>query len=401
MSRLPHLAGKGRQECQGATRYGEYPPHVCFFPFRLAFTLDTLQPRHPRLVHAQQKDFMTTQIRPEKAVPSASHTRKRILSGNRPTGPLHLGNYLGALETWARLQDDYDCYFMVADWHALTSDYADSSKLPEFTHRMVLDWLGVGLDPERSVMFIQSQVKQHAELALLLSMFTPIPWLERVPSFKDQQEQLKTKDLNTHGFLGYPVLQAADILLYKGDVVPVGEDQLAHLELCREILRRVHHFYDREIFPEPQPMLSKVPKLAGIDGRKMSKSYDNCIYLKDTTAEVETKVKQMVTDPARVRRNDPGHPEVCSVYAYHEVFTTERKDEIATDCRAATLGCVQCKLDLAGSVNKVLDPMRERRAAFEAHPERVREVVEAGAGKARATAEATMAEVRDVLNLPE
>jgi tryptophanyl-tRNA synthetase len=344
---------------------------------------------------------MTTQTRPEKAVSSPSHTRKRILSGNRPTGPLHLGNYLGALETWARLQDDYDCYFMVADWHALTSDYADSSKLPEFTHRMVLDWLGVGLDPERSVLFIQSQVKQHAELALLLGMFTPIPWLERVPSFKDQQEQLKSKDLNTHGFLGYPVLQAADILLYKGDVVPVGEDQLAHLELCREIVRRVHNFYDREIFPEPQPMLSKVPKLLGIDGRKMSKSYDNCIFLKDSAAEVETKVKQMVTDPARVRRADPGHPEVCSVYAYHEVFTSERKDEIAHDCRAATLGCVQCKMNLAGSINQVLDPMRERRASFEANPAKVREVVEAGAEKARTTAEATMTEVRSVLNLPE
>lgn len=344
---------------------------------------------------------MTTQTRPEEAVPAASPTRKRILSGNRPTGPLHLGNYLGAVETWQRLQDEYDCYFMVADWHALTSDYADASRLPEFTHRMLLDWLGVGLDPERSVLFIQSQVKQHAELALLLGMFTPIPWLERVPSFKDQQEQIKNKDLNTHGFLGYPVLQAADILVYKGDVVPVGEDQLAHLELCREIVRRVHHFYGREIFPEPKPMLSRVPKLAGIDGRKMSKSYDNCIYLKDTSGEVEDKVKQMVTDPARVRRTDPGHPEVCSVYAYHEVFTSARKEEIARDCRAATLGCVQCKKDLASSINSVLEPMRERRAPYEAKPARVREVVESGNARARKTAEATMVEFRDMLHLPE
>jgi tryptophanyl-tRNA synthetase len=344
---------------------------------------------------------MTTQTRPEKAAPAPPAIRKRILSGNRPTGPLHLGNYLGALETWQRLQDEYDCYFMVADWHALTSDYADASRLPGFTHRMVLDWLGVGLDPERAVLFIQSQVKQHAELALLLGMFTPIPWLERVPSFKDQQEQIKNKDLNTHGFLGYPVLQAADILIYKGEVVPVGEDQLAHLELCREIVRRVHHFYQREIFPEPKPMLSRVPKLAGIDGRKMSKSYDNCIYLKDTAGEVEDKVKQMVTDPARVRRSDPGHPEVCSVYSYHEVFTAARKDEIAKDCRAATLGCVQCKKDLAASINGVLEPMRERRMPFEAQPGRVREVVEAGNARARATAEATMSEFRDMLHLPE
>lgn len=343
---------------------------------------------------------MTTQTRSEKAVFAPSHTRKRILSGNRPTGPLHLGNYLGALETWARLQDEYDCYFMIADWHALTSDYADSASLPEFTHRMILDWLGVGLDPERSVLFIQSQVKEHAELALLLSMFTPIPWLERVPSFKDQQEQLRNKDLNTHGFLGYPVLQAADILLYKGDVVPVGEDQLAHLELCREIVRRVHHFYDREVFPEPQPMLSKVPKLVGIDGRKMSKSYDNCIYLKDSPKEVEDKARQMVTDPARVRRSDPGHPEVCSVYAYHKVFTPERSDEVERDCKSAALGCVDCKRMLAGSINALLDPMRERRVPYEASPEKAREVVKAGAEKARVTAEETMTEFRDVLNLP-
>jgi tryptophanyl-tRNA synthetase len=343
---------------------------------------------------------MTTQARPESAAPNVVPTRKRILSGNRPTGPLHLGNYLGALHTWARLQDDYDCFFMIADWHALTSDYADSSMLPEYTHRMLLDWLGVGLNPDRSVMFIQSEVKQHAELALLLGMFTPIPWLERVPSFKDQQEQIKSKDLNTHGFLGYPVLQAADILLYKGDVVPVGEDQLAHLELCREIVRRVHNFYDREIFPEPQPMLSEVPKLLGIDGRKMSKSYDNCIYLKDSAVEVEDKVKQMVTDPARVRRSDPGHPEVCSVYAYHEVFTPAEKDRIAADCRSATLGCVDCKKNLAHSVNLMLEPMRDRRAAYESKPERVREVADAGGEKARAAAEATMSEFREMLNLP-
>lgn len=328
------------------------------------------------------------------------NSRKRILSGIRPTGPLHLGNYLGALATWVRLQDQYDCFFMVADWHALTSDYADPSKLAEYRERMVLDWLGAGLDPGRAVLFVQSEVKQHAELTLLLSMFTPVPWLERTPSFKDMQQQLKEKELNTHGFLGYPVLQAADILLYKGDVVPVGEDQVAHLELAREITRRFHHFVKKEIFPEPQPLLSPVPKLLGIDGRKMSKSYGNCIYLGDTAKEVEGKVREMVTDPQRIRRADPGHPEVCSVYAYHEVFTAGEKDTIAADCRSAKIGCIECKKKLAGSINGLLDPMRERRAAYEAEPRKAREIIHAGNERARATAEKTMHEVRDVLNLP-
>lgn len=343
---------------------------------------------------------MTTQAAGSAGTMQQPNPQKRILSGNRPTGSLHLGNYLGALENWVNLQDEYECFFMVADWHALTSDYADPSQMDRHSREMLLDWIGVGLDPERSVLFVQSQIKQHAELALLLGMFTPIPWLERTPSFKDQQEQMKNKDLNTHGFLGYPVLQAADILLYKATVVPVGEDQLAHLELCREIVRRFHNFCKREIFPEPQPLLSKVTKLLGTDGRKMSKSYDNCIYLSDSEKAVADKTKQMITDPARVRRSDPGHPEVCSVYAYHEVFTSQEKDQIGTDCRAAKIGCVDCKKNLAASINGLLGPFRERRGAFEARPGALEEVVTAGNEKARRVAEATMGEVREVLHLP-
>ncbi|MBI1785147.1 tryptophan--tRNA ligase [Candidatus Sumerlaeota bacterium] len=329
-----------------------------------------------------------------------SATRQRILSGNRPTGPLHLGNYLGAVHNWVGLQQEYDCFFMVADWHALTSDYADTARLPEFTRQMVMDWIGAGLDPARSALFVQSQVKEHAELALLLGMFTPIPWLERVPSFKDQQEQIQNKDLNTYGFLGYPVLQTADIVAYKAHKVPVGEDQLAHLEISRELVRRFNFITGREIFPEPQPILSHVPKLLGIDGRKMSKSYNNCIYLADPAPTVEAKVKEMVTDPARVRRADPGHPEVCSVYAYHEVFTAGEKDQIAADCRSAKIGCIECKKNLAKSLNALLDPMRERKSAFESGGGKVDDLLEAGAAKARGAAAQTMEEVREVLHLP-
>ncbi len=334
------------------------------------------------------------------AAPIKSKTLQRVLSGNRPTGPLHLGNYLGALQNWVELQDEYECFFMVADWHALTSDYADSSRLPQFTRQMILDWIGAGLDPERSAMFIQSQVKEHAEMALLLGMFTPIPWLERVPSFKDQQEQLADKELNTHGFLGYPVLQTADIVIYKAHKVPVGEDQLAHLELSRELVRRFHHLCGREVFPEPQPLLSRVPKLLGIDGRKMSKSYNNCIYLADDAGTVKAKVKAMITDPARVRRSDPGHPEVCSVYSYHEVFTASQKDQIAADCRGAKIGCTDCKMNLAHSINSLLDPMRERRAAFEAKEKAVESVLETGTANAQKVAGETMREVRETLHLP-
>jgi tryptophanyl-tRNA synthetase len=326
--------------------------------------------------------------------------RKRILSGNRPTGPVHIGNYVGALKNWAQLQDEYDCFFMIADWHALTSDYADPAQLEVNTAGMILDWLSVGLDPERSTLFIQSKVKQHAELSLLLSFITPLPWLERCPSYKDQINQLSNKDLETHGFLGYPVLQAADILIYKADAVPVGEDQVPHVEMCREIARRFNNFYG-EVFPEPGHLLSPVPKMLGIDGRKMSKSYDNCIYLKDSRPTVQKKVAQMITDPARIKRSDLGHPEVCSVFDYHKAFNAAEVPRIDGDCRSAALGCVDCKKNLAGKINQVLDPFRERRAQFEREPKRVKQILADGILRAQQEAEETMKLVRHVMHLPE
>ena len=326
--------------------------------------------------------------------------RKRILSGTRPTGLLHLGNYIGALRNWVQLQDSYECFFMVADWHALTSDYADPSNLERFTSEVILDWLSIGLDPERSTLFIQSKVKQHAELNLLLSMITPLPWLERCPTYKDQINQLSNKDLETHGFLGYPVLQAADIVLYKANAVPVGEDQVPHIEMCRELVRKFNGFYG-EIFPEPQHLLSPVPKMLGTDGRKMSKSYDNCIYLKDSRPTVQKKVRTMVTDPARVRRNDPGHPEVCSVFDYHKIFNAGEVSQIESECHAGALGCVDCKTNLAEKVNQTLDPFREKRAVYEREPKRVLKIIKEGNLRAQTEAEATMAEVRESMHLPE
>lgn len=326
--------------------------------------------------------------------------KKRILSGNRPTGYLHLGNYVGALKNWVELQDRYECFFMVADWHALTSNYADPAQLDDYTAEMILDWLSVGLDPEQSTLFIQSQVKQHAELNLLLSFITPLPWLERCPTYKDQIKALSNKDLGTHGFLGYPVLQAADIIIYKADVVPVGEDQVPHVEMCRELVRRFNHFYT-DVFPEPQHLLSPVPKMLGVDGRKMSKSYDNCIYLKDSRPTAAKKISRMVTDPARVKRSDPGHPEVCSVFDYHKIFNAEEVPQIETDCRNATLGCVDCKKNLAEKVNTILDPFREKRAQLERKPEEVKEIMKEGTRRAQAEAEGVMREVRAAMHLPE
>jgi tryptophanyl-tRNA synthetase len=331
----------------------------------------------------------------------------------RSTGRLHVGHYLGALKNWVRLQDEgNDCYFMVADWHALTSDYADPGKLRENMRESVLGWLGAGLDPERCTIFVQSLVKEHAELALLLGMFTPTPWLERNPSYKDQILQLSNKDLETYGFLGYPVLQAADILIYRADAVPIGEDQLPHLELTREIARRVNYFHGgpieagtnrptNPIFPEPDPILSPVPKLSGLDGRKMSKSYDNGIYLNDSEADVAAKVKGMVTDTQRVRRSDPGHPENCTVCHYQTIFNAEKAPELHEGCRTASIGCVDCKRELASAMNRMLDPMRERRAAYENKPHQVAEILEHGTNKARAEAQKTMQVVRERLSLVE
>ncbi|MBN1902321.1 tryptophan--tRNA ligase [Candidatus Sumerlaeota bacterium] len=326
--------------------------------------------------------------------------KKRILSGIRPTGRLHLGNYVGALQNWVKLQEEYQCFYMVADWHALTSDYENTSDIKSNIDAMYLDWLAAGLDPDQSVLFIQSKVKQHAELFLLLSMFAPLPWLERCPTYKEALQQITDKDLRTYGFLGYPILQAADILIYKADAVPVGEDQLPHLELTREIARKVNFLYEK-VFVEPKEILSTVPKLLGTDGRKMSKSYENCIYLSDNEKTVNEKTREMVTDPARVKRTDKGHPEVCSVFDYQKVFTPDRIQEIADGCRQATLGCVDCKKTLAKSLNALLDPMRKRREEILAKPDYIQDVIREGNKRAAIEAEKTMVEARRILKMVE
>ena len=332
----------------------------------------------------------------------SSEKRKRVLSGMRPTGKLHLGNYVGALQNWVGMQDAYECYFCVVDWHALTTDYADTSKVKENSLEVVFDWLAAGLDPDRSVIFMQSHVPAHAELHLLLSMITPLGWLERVPTYKEQRENIKDKDLGTYGFLGYPVLQAADILVYKGDVVPVGEDQAAHIELTREITRRFNGFYGgaKPVFPEPATLLTPAAKLPGTDGRKMSKSYGNTIMLADPEPVVRQKLKTMVTDPARVRRSDPGNPDVCPVGDLHKIFS--RKETIAKvyeGCRSAGIGCIECKSWAADSLVQLLNPMQERRRKFEENPKLAWDILEAGSERARKTAGATMNDVRAAMGM--
>lgn len=325
--------------------------------------------------------------------------RKRVLSGMRPTGKLHLGHLIGALNNWVKLQDEYDCFYTIVPWHALTTEYADPSKIREYTLEVARDWLAVGLDPERSVIFVQSDVPQHAELHLLLSMIVPIPWLERVPSYKEQQRELPDKDLSTYGFLGYPLLQTADIIIYKAECVPVGEDQVPHIELAREIVRRFNHLY-RPVFPEPQALLTKFPRLLGLDGRKMSKSYGNVINLADSPQEIEEKVKTMFTDPNRVRRSDPGRPEVCNLFPYHRLFTDPKKTaEIENACRKAEIGCTDCKRVLSSSLVEFLAPIREKRREYEEKPDLVRDILAEGAKKARAVAEETMSEVREAMGL--
>jgi len=338
----------------------------------------------------------------------------------RPTGKLHLGNYVGALENWVRMQEQYDCFFVIVDWHALTTDYADPSRLKENLVDVLLDWLAAGLDPAKCVMFIQSHVPTHAELHLLLSMITPVGWLERVPTYKEQKENIKGKDLDTYGFLGYPVLQSADILIYKADVVPVGEDQVAHVELTREIARRFNSFYPRKgvggyaaptatpeelqrrfyIFPEPQSLLTPAPRLPGTDGRKMSKSYGNALLLTDPEPVVRQKLKTMVTDPARVRRTDRGDPDVCPVGDLHKIFSS--KDTMAKvyeGCRSAGIGCIECKSWAADALVKILNPMQERRKKYEDNPRLAWDILEAGSARARDVAEATMDEVRESMGL--
>lgn len=326
--------------------------------------------------------------------------RKRILSGMRPTGRLHLGNLHGALDNWIELQSQYDCFFFVADWHALTTDYATPGDIQQNTWDMVLDWLAAGLDPEQATLFIQSDVKEHAELYLLLGMITPLPWLERNPTYKDQQQQLDTKDLSTYGFLGYPVLQAADIIIYKAHGVPVGRDQLPHVELTREIARRFNFMYDREVFPIPDALLTEVPVLPGIDGRKMSKSYGNAIFISESEESVREKISRMLTDFHRVRRSDAGDPELSTVFAYHKLYSPAAEVmEIAEGCRSARLGCVECKKRLARNMLERLRPLHEKRLALERNMDRVKEVIAAGTAKARREAIATISEVRAAVGL--
>jgi tryptophanyl-tRNA synthetase len=320
----------------------------------------------------------------------------------RPTGKLHLGNYVGALDNWVRMQDEYQCFFEVADWHALTTDYADTSRVKENSIEVVLDWLAAGLDPEKSVIFIQSHVPAHAELHLLFSMITPLGWLERVPTYKEQRENIKDKDLGTYGFLGYPVLQSADILIYKGDVVPVGEDQVAHVELTREIARRFNGFYGKrgDVFPEPQSLLTIAPKLPGTDGRKMSKSYGNTILLTDPEPVVRQKLKTMVTDPARVRRSDPGNPDVCPVGDLHKIFSSkETMAKVNAGCRSAGIGCIECKGWAADRLVQLLNPMQERRKKYEENPRLAWDILEAGTERARKTAGETMNDVRAAMGM--
>jgi tryptophanyl-tRNA synthetase len=332
----------------------------------------------------------------------STNSRKRVLSGMRSTGRLHLGNYVGALKNWVRMQDDYDCFFEVADWHALTTDYADTSRVKENSLEVALDWLAAGLDPAKSVIFIQSHVPAHAELHLLLSMITPLGWLERVPTYKEQRENIQDKDLGTYGFLGYPVLQSADILIYKANVVPVGEDQVAHVELTREIARRFNGFYgkSKNIFPEPQSLLTPAPKLPGTDGRKMSKSYGNTIMLTDPEPVVRQKLKTMVTDPARVRRSDPGNPDVCPVGDLHKIFSDRPTlDKVYAGCRSAQIGCIECKSWAADALVQLLVPMQERRRKFEDNPRLAWDILEAGTGRARQAAGETMNEVREAMGM--
>ena len=322
-----------------------------------------------------------------------------VLSGLRPTGRVHLGNYFGAVRNWVQLQDQYRCFFFVADWHALTSDYADPSKIRESTFSAVADWLAAGLDPAKSAIFVQSEVKEHAELHLLLSMVVPLPWLERVPTFKDQQKQLEEKELNTYGFLGYPLLQTADIIVYRANYVPVGEDQASHLEISREIVRRFNNFYG-PVFPEPQPLFTATPKVPGLDGRKMSKSYGNTIPLTASADEIRALVMTMFTDPNRVRKSDPGNPDICNLFQFHKLLSDDATiARVDHECRTAQIGCVQDKKLLAEIMIESLAPMRARREEIERDRSIVWEVLRRGNEQARERAAETLVAVREAMQI--
>lgn len=328
-----------------------------------------------------------------------SQAPQHVLSGLRPTGRVHLGNYFGAVRNWVQLQDRYTCFYFVADWHALTSDYADPSKVHQATFDAVADWIAAGIDPKKATIFLQSAVKEHAELHLLLSMVTPLPWLERVPTFKDQQQQLEDKDLNTYGFLGYPLLQTADIIVYRANFVPVGEDQASHLELSREIVRRFNNFYG-PVFPEPQPLFTETPRVPGLDGRKMSKSYGNTIGLTSSADEIRQLVSTMFTDPNRVRRTDPGNPDICNLFQFHKLFSDqETVERVDRECRAAQIGCVQDKKLLADIMIENLRPIRERREEIDRDPSIVWDVLREGNRRAQERAAETLDVVRKAMKV--
>lgn len=327
--------------------------------------------------------------------------KKRVLSGIQPSGKLHIGNLVGALQNWVRLQEQYECYYFIADWHALTSQYADTSRLNEYISDVVLNCLAAGLDPQKATIFRQSHILEHAELHVLLSMITPLGWLERVPTFKEKQEAVTDRDMNTYGFFGYPVLQTADILIYKANYVPVGVDQVPHLEITREICRRFNNFYS-EVFPEPEALLTEFPKVPGTDGRKMSKTYDNCIYLSDTAKDVEQKIRTMPTDPQRIKRTDKGDPELSPVYQLHKVFSSkEEQNEVAEGCRTAGIGCIDCKKILIKNLFSVLEPLWERRKHFLDRPGELKDIIASGSVKARKTVSETMAQVRGAMNIAD
>ncbi len=326
---------------------------------------------------------------------------QRVLSGVQPSGSLHLGNLVGAIENFVRLQDQYEAFYMIADWHALTSKFDKVEEIRPAIHEVTATFLAAGLDPGRSTLFIQSQVKEHAELHLLFSMITPLSWVERVPTYKEKLQNSEA-DLGSYGFLGYPILQAADILIYQAHKVPVGEDQLFHLELTREIGRRFHFLYNTEIFPEPQAVLTKAVRVPGLDGRKMSKTYDNGLYLRDTPEQILQKcTRQMLSDPARVRRTDPGNPEICNVFTFHKLFSSsETVQLVELECPRAGIGCFDCKKKLAEAITARVEPLRVKIEDNLAHPARLDEILQHGADRARIAAQATMAQVREAMQLP-
>ena len=325
--------------------------------------------------------------------------QKRVLSGMQPSGPLHIGNLLGALDNWIALQKDYQCFFFVADWHALSTNYEHTDRIKDFSRELVTDWLAAGIDPQRSTVFVQSHVAHHAVLHLLLSMIVPVPWLERNPTYKEKQEQLAERDLTTYGFLGYPVLQAADILLYRPDFVPVGKDQLPHLELTRELARRFNTLY-QPVFLEPKEHLTHFPKVLGTDGRKMSKSYGNTINVSDSEPEVRQKLKTMVTDPARVKRTDPGNPDICPVYDFHKIFSSsDVRDRVNRECRTAAIGCIDCKHLVANAMVQRLTPIWEKRAALKAQPKLVADIVHEGGQRAAVVSGQTLEEVKAAMKI--